>query len=64
MAYGFHPDGIKDKNRFHWAGGAGKVKNQEPKEVAGCEGVGGDVFDVHGAFDAVGSEYASCCGAG
>jgi len=22
----FHPDGIKDENRFHWAGRAGGVK--------------------------------------
>ena len=54
MAYGFHPDGIKDKNRFHWAGGAGKVKNQESKAVADCEGIGRDIFDVHGASNAVG----------
>ena len=23
MAGGFHPDGIREKDRFHWAGGAG-----------------------------------------
>lgn len=41
-----------------------KVKNQESKEAAGCEGIGGDVVDVYGTSDAYGREYALCGGAG
>jgi len=41
-----------------------KVKNQEPKEAAGCEGIGGNLFDVYGASDAYGRGYALCGGGG
>jgi len=34
------------------------------KKIAGCEGIGRDFFDVYGASDAYGREYALCGGAG